>query len=74
MKTTKTMIYYRVYGKQKYYIYREYPDNISGGVFYTLWNNGNYLGNSESDTALINVINDCVKLIDKPNENRVLTK
>lgn len=70
MKTAKTLIYYRVRGKQRYSIYREYPDNIFCGVYYTLWNNKTYLGNSESDTALINVINDCINLIDKVNENK----
>lgn len=70
MKKTKTLIYYRVHGKQRYSIYREYPDEIFGVLYYTLWNNNTYLGNSESDTALINVIDDCINLIDKVNENK----
>ena len=64
-------IYSRLRGNQRYSIWRESSNR------YTLWNNGNYLGDADNDTALINVINDCINLIDKANElaiNRVLTK
>lgn len=51
-------VYVRFYGGFVWTIRRFVENNKP---FYRLYENGNYLGNSDNDTALINVINDIVK-------------
>lgn len=51
-------VYVRFY-KGNNWLIRRFVEN--GTPFYRLYENGNYLGNSDTDTALINVINDIIK-------------